>query len=462
MIDFFQSEIIAVNPEILKLGLLFGEDLNATTDDLPEVLSFQHKLIQEMLAAYYIADQVTKKRQGRPKKGKTTKIPFLDTAFPTWECVEKHQEVVRFTCGLLAKTAIGAKPLIDHVAQLLACHIRAELNEPRKNTYSFKCLIESSLRLHDSFQKEGCLSEVNEYLCEYPACGRPLGEVLAKTKLAVISGLDIQNDDVINVNQWSADIILHLNREHMTEGCKKLWKALESSTGNLLGCIFDHCEMEKNEFEDMIKSIERMSSDPQLRLAYFDLKFIPSSLPAFLQKCRHLRTLTMEGLDPSSQISVFLRDMPESLRELILPSSRLSSEDVDLITDSVKNKKLPQLKVLDISQNPVGKRAVRSLLEAFHYLAMNEGRYIGSDEKHDTSNKIEIHLYNTDIHEEFDEEDEHDVADNLPDDECDTSDEEDEDDDDGVTKDLPDDFIKEWKEKLAGTNIEIHWKLEYN
>ncbi len=431
LIDFFQRDIISVNPEILKLGLLFGEDLNATTDDLPEVLSFQHKLIQEMLAAYYIADQAAKKRQGRPKKGNTTKIPFLDTAFPTWECAQKHQEVIRFSCGLLSKTATGAKPLIDHVASLLACHIRAQLNEGSEEALS------DSLRLHDSFQKEGCLSEVNEYLCEYPACGRPLGEVLTKIKLAVIRGLDIDNDDVVNVNQWSADIILHLHCKRITEDSKKLWNGLESSRGNLLGWTLDDCEIGKNKFEDMIKSIDKMSSDPQLRYAYFDiLEHIPSSLPAFLQKCRHLRYLYMGGLDPSSQISVFLRDMPKSLRVLCLPRSRLGPEDVDLITDSVRNNKLPQLRELDIEDNPVGKGAVRSLLEAFHSLAMNKGKYAGPDDERDTSNKIEIYLHHTDIREEFDEEEEY------YDD----------------TKDLPDDFIEEWEEKLAGTNIKIDWK----
>ena len=39
---------------------MFGEERDATSKDLPETLSFQHKLIQEVVAAYYIVDQVNK------------------------------------------------------------------------------------------------------------------------------------------------------------------------------------------------------------------------------------------------------------------------------------------------------------------------------------------------------------------------------------------------------------------
>ncbi len=97
----FQTEIMEESPDLLTLGLLFGGDVDATSEDLPEVLSFQHKLIQEMVAAYYIAEQV----QIDPS--------FLKIAFPTWEKVDEHREVVKFTCGLLAQ---NAAPLINYVA----------------------------------------------------------------------------------------------------------------------------------------------------------------------------------------------------------------------------------------------------------------------------------------------------------------------------------------------------------
>ncbi len=99
----FQNEIMRESSDLLTLGLLFGEDMDATSADLPEVLSFQHKLIQEMVAAYYIADQV--KRDPL----------FLKTAFPTWGEVEKHREVVKFTCGLLAQ---NAAPVINYVGKI--------------------------------------------------------------------------------------------------------------------------------------------------------------------------------------------------------------------------------------------------------------------------------------------------------------------------------------------------------
>ncbi len=105
MFCLFQNEIMKESSDLLTLGLLFGEDVDATSSDLPKVLSFQHKLIQEMVAAYYIAEQV--------------KIDpsFLKTAFPTWEEVDKHRELVRFTCGLLAN--IDTMPVINYVGKLV-------------------------------------------------------------------------------------------------------------------------------------------------------------------------------------------------------------------------------------------------------------------------------------------------------------------------------------------------------
>ncbi len=99
----FQNEIMRESSDLLTLGLLFGEDVDATSSDLPEVLSFQHKLIHEMVAAYYIAEQVK------------TNPSFLKTAFPTWGEVRKHREVVKFTCGLLAQ---NAGPVINYVGKM--------------------------------------------------------------------------------------------------------------------------------------------------------------------------------------------------------------------------------------------------------------------------------------------------------------------------------------------------------
>ncbi len=73
----------------MKLGLLFGQDIDATNEDLPEALTFQHKLIQEYFAAIFLS----KKIEDDPS--------HMNIAFQTWEQTRKHREVLKFTCDML-------------------------------------------------------------------------------------------------------------------------------------------------------------------------------------------------------------------------------------------------------------------------------------------------------------------------------------------------------------------------
>ena len=106
---------MAESPDILKLGLLFGEDVDVTTTDLPEVLSFQHKLIQEYLAAVYIA--------GNIKRDKS----LLKNELSTWDKIKGHKEVVKFVCGMLGQN--DARPIINHVSMVLSELIEKEIDE---------------------------------------------------------------------------------------------------------------------------------------------------------------------------------------------------------------------------------------------------------------------------------------------------------------------------------------------
>ncbi len=409
--------------DLLTLGLLFGEDVDATSSDLPEVLSFQHKLIQEMVAAYYIAEQVE------------IDPSFLKTAFPTWEKVDEHREVVKFTSGLLAQNAapvinyVGkmnydrqrcatdiismfsenteesaviqdldtkdpiyqfletayktsekiieheekleficellfesyadATSLVNHVAQVFVREIWEELNRGKVHT----CINEGNEGLDgiEHLQNAGKISNVNPHLCQYPEyCGgRPLAKVFNNTKLAVINNVD--ENDPLNVQHSTADVILRLQHK-AKETCSKLVKALHSAQANLLALHLDGCNTDEDVMEELAAYIDSFGPQQQLRYCYLGHETsIPSSLLTSLSKCKQLMCIDMGYCDLGSRLHILLSDPPPPLRVLVLRVAKLCAEDVEQIADCVRS----NLRELDISCNSVGEEAVRGLLEAF-------------------------------------------------------------------------------------------------
>ncbi len=134
------------SPDLLNLGLLFGQEVdigNVTTEELPEVLNFQHKLIQEYCAAIFIAKQV----RADPS--------YLNTTFPTLDKIRKYGEVIRFTCGLMAG---HARPVINHMGKILARETIDKLNNGDD-------LMDPYLHvLFDFCQEEGRVSNINPYI----------------------------------------------------------------------------------------------------------------------------------------------------------------------------------------------------------------------------------------------------------------------------------------------------------
>ncbi len=392
--------------DLLTLGLLFGEDVDAISSDLPEVLSFQHKLIQEMVAAYYIAEKVK------------VDPSFLELAFPTWKKVEEHQEVVKFTCGLVAQ---NAAPVINYVAKMNLDIISRESENTDesaviqglniKDPYAFlatayptsekilehedrlrficKLLVESHtdatplvnhvaevyvreiwealnrgkiasviddnrfMYVMQTLQNAGKVLNVNPYLCWYPEyCGGlPLAEVLTNTKLAVIT--DVEEDDPLNVQHSTADVILNL-QDNNKETCSKLVKALHSAQPNLLALKLDECDTDEDAMEELAAYIDSLGPLPQLRYCYLGhyTSFpIPSSMLTSLSKCKQLRCLDMENCDLGSRLHILLSDPLPQLRVLVLDDTRLCAEDVEQIADCARRNKLPHLRVLDINEN---------------------------------------------------------------------------------------------------------------
>ncbi len=203
------------------MGLLFGEDVEATTEELPEVLSFQHKLLQEYLAAVYIAENA--------RLDPTS--AFLTDTFPTWENIygpgyDKHKEVIQFACGILADT--DASPITNHLGKLLGKLICTELVMEATHFVVLDLVSHAKewLSLLNFFQKS-----INSSLCQYPSCGHPLAEVLAKTELVYITG--IAENDTLDLNPSSSQILMRLE-EVYSERFDRLWHSLHSIHANLM------------------------------------------------------------------------------------------------------------------------------------------------------------------------------------------------------------------------------------
>ncbi len=423
-----QKDVIAESAEILKLGLLFGEDTEATTEDLPSVLSFQHKLLQEYLAAIFIAENA--------KLDKTS--TFLPQALPTWEIIEIHQEVVKFACGILAGT--DASPITNHVSNVLAIkHIHDQLNSGIMPSILMEpsTIIDSRpLSLLASFHKEGSVSTViNPHLCEYPACGQPLAEVLASTGLVYIT--DIDKNDSLQLSASHAQIIVKLKYGRRYG---RLWQALHDISANVIALdledlrsknvtklshffqlkyikITSQYDYSEAVGEDLVQSIEAWG--PQSQLTFCELWKVPisKSLMMALCKCSHLIHLHLAQCNLHDKLDVFMTTPPPALRKLILGhfvwSCSLHGSDVDHITQAFIEERLTHLEELWISSNPVGEVAVGHLLKA-----------LISTRPH---TQFTLVLLGTGV------------------------------DEDGECTPLSEQFVTEWNAKLTDTNINVRW-----
>ncbi len=371
-----QRDVVAESEQILKLGLLFGEDIGATTDDFPEVLSFQHKLLQEYLAAIYITENAQLE----------TSPSFLVDVFPTWEKIENHREVVQFACGLLAES--DASLLINHVGRVLAQYTIDQLNTGVKLsvTGDESCILFSLL---DRFEKEAnILKQIHPYFHRYNKCGHSLDKVLKNTEFAYI-------EDIIGhtfeLNQSQAQIILNFYNCSNCRNFDTAWYALNTMQANVValhyrgdtsgsqvsklshfsGLKYLYIETYNSyhaaAVDALAKSIHSWGPEPLLTYCHLRLNEMgPNDIQPFLTglcKCKHLMHLHLKMCNLYTKLSVLCEDPPPLLRYLALNHCSLDAADVDSITQAIMEDKLPNLQELDIGDNSVGEDAVGTLLE---------------------------------------------------------------------------------------------------
>ena len=377
------------------------------------MLSFQHKLIQEYLAAIYIAENV--------KADETS--TFIEQEFPTERKISDHKEVLLFTCGILADTNSDANPVVNHVGKILAEHTQNQINTGKE-----PLLIDIARRLPPLLpllEKEGGTTTINPYMCEYPACGRPLAEVLANTQLAIIDGIDA--NDPLQLNPSSAQIIL------ITDNLGQLYSlacALHTISDTVIAMslldVSDQLNMKPMCFTQLkFLSIEFSIGCETLyeidlcrlpeKLTFCRLIMIsrPRSAITALRTCTQLLHLDLRYCYLKQELSTLMANPPPVLKVLKLASCNLCTENMPNIIQAIREDKLKSLQELDIQQNAFGETAVKSLLELV------------------TTRCHSLKLFLNSTGEE----------DRWPD-------------------DLSEEFVTEWKRRLAGTRIKVQWSTE--
>ncbi len=454
------------SPDILDLGLLFGSDTDDSTDDLPEVLSFQHKLIQEMVAAYYIADCVT------------TDKSILERAFPTYNVIRQHLDVLQFTCGLLAGTETGATPVVDYVSKLLVDLTLSEQNAGKRLSVKYAYYGEphesEGFSILRSLEHEGSVyeSSVNPYIAEYPQGGHRLAKVLANTRLVYISGFNGKDDAPIQTS--NANIILDVSCFTIDrKDFHRLWKVLHSTRTKLVTVDLDMSDYSEKDFTDngdfvdeVTKHIIYHGSDNSLVMCCLQLNTIPNSFLTCLSLCKQLKNIKIEHCCLKGRVNTLLDDPPPALRGLVLEAVNLDTEDVQHIAGAIHQEKLPHLQRLDISRNIVGELALECLLEAF--LATRDGREHG---------RLQLALGasvslkdDEEVSDSSDSEDEEESNESLSDDSSSNGDTEDHWadidaaswsnlNDLNKSRDPCDKFIRKWNKKLKDSNIKLIWHV---
>ncbi len=405
---------------ILYFGLLFAEELQYSIDESTEILTFQHRLLQEFTAAYYICQQVIHE----PDEGSA----FLKRVIPDWDCITKQGiEVILFICNLLKKSEKSAV-MVDHVGNCIAEHLNQKLEsgESLIKSCSPTAISDESkhVRLIGILQEEVGLPKLNKNFSIYPECGHLLKDVLAESQMALFNGvITDQNAALVDLGPFPDNVNAKVIITNVTvKFCNQLMKMVEShrdciqaillnrlsvnfSPGlqlSSLPCSLRHLELVQcfiNEkwsceqlgiaLKDMVhltrlnlrhndmrqhgvhiaKALEAMASKSKIQHLNLSLNYFPidmsSVLLSTLTKHTQLRELdlsvnTLEGCVPS-----LMQSPPPSLSMLDLNTCELNADDIRSISFALQQGKLLQIESLNVKGNGLSESdaAVQPLLQ---------------------------------------------------------------------------------------------------
>ena len=401
----FQADIIAESETILKLGLLFAKDAELTPQGIPEVMTFQHKLFMEYIAAVYLSEQTKQNPE------------YIKSVFPTWKDIEKHSEIFKFTCGLLKDT--GADHIVDHAVECSKQYCLEQLEGGKflsffKNDRMFSTL--------DAIQREAGITNANCGVFPLHQQLHSMSTVPSGAQFVVIKDLILKEEDLSVLA--ASDIVVSLvgdfpNFQKMSWNSHKMSgtiQTLQKCRENILAIQMFLCENElvsgiaslmpatrlaQLHIESCYLSPENISTlkgMPQLiylslqeidnlapqghhlvaaiqawkgqsRLKKLDLlgNNLPASvckplLAAVAANCRRLEEIQLFRNTLTGFLAIFLQDPPSALTELWMNNTGLQAEDIESLAAALAEGKMQQLIVLDIRGNNLSETDASVLL----------------------------------------------------------------------------------------------------
>ncbi len=373
-------------------------------------VTFPHKLFMDYLAGWFICKQNIQES--------------LKQAFPTWDDVMKHEEIVRTCCGLMK----GREEVIVYAINLLKAIL-----VKNDSILNYKYYVTMS-----SFQNE-CGIQIPLFV-QYPSCGRPLSQILNTAKLVVIHDLTGEEyDDALSCN---ADIVIcpgigtlykenvtalmnsgimrtlqrhrdHIIVIHLNMGSQDVMEQmsslLPSSSLGHLGMY--ECYLSKeivNSLAEMpqlthlticgsqpegmgnslashgdllVAAIKAWNGHSKLQVLSLYWNYLAVSvcrplLVAIAANCPHLEELGMSYNTLSGCLAGFLQNPPPALRKLYLQHTALQAEDMESMVAAVTAGKLQHLEELslrDNRDNKLSEAAVAVLLQGLA-AAVTEGK----------------------------------------------------------------------------------------
>ncbi len=409
-----QADVMKSSKNILCCGLLFAEKVQFSIDQSTETLTFQHRLLQEFTAAYYLCQQVLKDGPS-----------FLNSAIPDWDCIMKQKEVILFVCGRLRKLNKGAT-IVDHVARSIAEH----LNRTLESGDSLEICSRTSIRI---FQEEADLPKLNKYFSIYPECGGQAKDILAQSEFVLFNANGIKTDrDGASVDlglppdNVIGKIIITDVSERFFDGLMKMldkhkdcvqailfnhWRELRLSPGlqlsllpsslrtlQLAGCCIndeENCELLGTALKGMshltrlelmgnkmvqhgafiVEALEATADHSKLR--HLDLRenFLPEEVSAVLLSAltghTQLQNLLLGCNHLTGCVANLMQSPPPSIRAFYLDACSLNADDIRSISSAIQQGKLSQIESLNINENEISKVDLQPLLWAVE--AHNEG-----------------------------------------------------------------------------------------
>ncbi len=410
------------------MGLLFAEEVQYSIDESTDILTFQHRLLQEFTAAFYICQNVMKEGQS-----------FLDILTLDWNCIEKQKEVITFACGLL-KNLDKSSFMVDHVCRCVTEYVDQRLASGEKLEFCQFAKEQGHemmpVNLVSRLQEEAGLPKLNNYFSMYMSQerDRPLTEVLVHSELILINWhqrryayfsdtpeIDTVPDKIngkviLNVSNNQSDSISNalimklgdnvqailfrnaylgytpvlpnsLRHLHLVECainheeiCKHLGMALKQMHH------LTYLELYGNRMEKfgvyLAEALDHTASQSKLR--YLSLRHIclpvevSSVLLSAVTRHSHLQELLLDRNQMYGCMDKLMQSPPPSLRVLSLVNAvekfpvGEENEAVLAMSSAISDGKLPNIERLNLNLNVLRQSAIKPLLESVQGLQFPE------------------------------------------------------------------------------------------